>query len=608
MDSLPKTSQYIKRLHHIRFDKIDVIRNPSGRYSEYDVLINLHTRENYEGYDGLAEISEGIKPRYSAGKKFSSSKNLISFTYTRNKWNFSVNPDFNWSRNEDYFSSEKHYLNNNLYENTISNKNKAPNKRSYMRGKSWDLNIDYQLNNNHSISASYYYGKEDNDIYNHSTMLTGPLDNLLHPADTITLRSVARDNGYRHTWGMFYKGRVKRWDLWIGANYSHNPWRTRDETERSSGFKIEDNQSQRLNYSWVNAEINRSFFKGLLALNVGYENTWRKYTANVINTSIQLTSSIYRRNRVYASADLNIIQGMSLNINGSMTFSNNRSASIKEIQNLYTLGARVSGNIGPKVFAAVDYTGRVINPLAQLRKDYGQFTDSLWWTGGNPRLKSAINHNLMLHMFANNLFGLSAIMTITPHKIENITEERIGLRPDGSTGPYIASQPQNTYFRYWKVSASCSRRISGVRLSISGGWSDSYSRYSGMKYHEYGPYLAFTGGYSPTKNLKINFIYDFHSNPSTSAQGYGEGYSDMLQISIVKIWLDGFLDMSIHYFVPLHFASGKNRNWHITAPYYSYSCSNPQHYMDNSFSISFSYRIMGGKSVRHYKRVIFGGN
>nr|WP_303216846.1 hypothetical protein [uncultured Prevotella sp.] len=47
VDSLEKDAGYIKGLHHLRFDKLDVIPNPKGKYEGYAVLVNLHTREIY---------------------------------------------------------------------------------------------------------------------------------------------------------------------------------------------------------------------------------------------------------------------------------------------------------------------------------------------------------------------------------------------------------------------------------------------------------------------------------------------------------------------------------------------------------------------------------
>ena len=50
VDSLRKPADYIKELHHLRFDRVEIIPNPDGEYSHYDLLINLHTKEDYEGF------------------------------------------------------------------------------------------------------------------------------------------------------------------------------------------------------------------------------------------------------------------------------------------------------------------------------------------------------------------------------------------------------------------------------------------------------------------------------------------------------------------------------------------------------------------------------
>lgn len=608
VDSMEKDETYIQNLHHVRFNKIDVIRFPSGKYAGYDVLINLHTKENYEGYDAYASTSQEFTPRYSSGHEFSNSHNLMSFTYTRNKWTVSVNPVFNWSRNESYSDFENAYLLNDLQEKSIPNPGHEPNRQPYMRGKSWDLNIDYQFNKNHSISATYYYGKEDNDTYSRSTMLTGALNAPVLSLDTVHTRSVARDNGYRHTWGLYYRGKISGWDIWTGANYSHNPWRTRDETERSSGFMIEDNQRQQLNYTWINVDINRSFLDNKLGFNVGYENMWRKYRAKRLETLEELTSSLDRRNRWYTTITYRPSTNTSLDLSGGMTFNNSRAGNIKENQVLYTLGARLTHNFNRNVYASIMYQRTIKNPLAQTRRDYGQFTDSLWWSGGNPELKSSTDNYISANASFFNTFSLSGNLSISPDVILNMIEERTGMRPDGTVGPYIASQPQNTYQRQWYISGRIYRKIKNVRPSLSLAWTDNYASYKDFRHHRNGCIVNAMVDYYPTNDLNIAFMYYYNASPSVQPQSYGKNKKDNMRLFVSKSWLKGDLRVMVDYRLPVHFFTCSSESWTETPAYINYSHSNPEHYSTNQFQISIMYRITGGKSVRQYKRTLFGGN
>lgn len=52
IDSIEKPGFNILEMHHLRFSRIEVIYKPQGKYQGYDVFINLHTKSDYEGYEG----------------------------------------------------------------------------------------------------------------------------------------------------------------------------------------------------------------------------------------------------------------------------------------------------------------------------------------------------------------------------------------------------------------------------------------------------------------------------------------------------------------------------------------------------------------------------
>ena len=51
VDSVEKNHGYVMDLHHLRFEKVEIIDQPKGKYEGYDALINLVTKKNYEGYE-----------------------------------------------------------------------------------------------------------------------------------------------------------------------------------------------------------------------------------------------------------------------------------------------------------------------------------------------------------------------------------------------------------------------------------------------------------------------------------------------------------------------------------------------------------------------------
>ena len=62
VDSLPKDASYIKNLGHLRFEKVEIIHNPRGKYADYDYIINLRTKNHYEGYENSLYLSLDMFP------------------------------------------------------------------------------------------------------------------------------------------------------------------------------------------------------------------------------------------------------------------------------------------------------------------------------------------------------------------------------------------------------------------------------------------------------------------------------------------------------------------------------------------------------------------
>ncbi len=605
VDSMEKDEEYIKNLGHLRFDRVDIIRNPGGRYADYSILINLHTRENYEGYEGFASAKTNINPAYDKGYAFSRLNTGISFTYTWDKWTISTSPGFSFRRDQsDILYSNTKYPYNNLQEIIIPNPGGEPSSRPYVRGKGWDLNIDYQFNKNHSISATYYYAKQDDDTYRHSTILSGALDASV--LDTISIRRVSRDNGFRHTYALFYKGRIDGWNLWIGANYNHNPWCTREHTERSSGFMLDDNLRQQLNFTWVNADISHNFFDGKLSTGIGYENLWRRHRIKEMETLDILTTSTERRNRWYLSTGYNISPSMHLRLDGGMTFLSSISGGIKENHTLWNLRAEISKDFKGG-YVSINYERAIRNPLSQSRQDYGQFTDSITWNGGNPLLKSSTNNYISLYGSAlDNTLSIRGSLSINPDEINNIVEERTGMRPDGTVGPYIAIQPQNTYNRSWDIGITYRRRFKRARPSATIGWRDSYASYNGKSYRENGIRMIIGCEYEISeKDFYASVEYRYLPTGFVSPQGYTKGKLDHATIILQKRFFKRQLEIMIEYLPPIHLVSGESRSWAFSPVMNSYTVTNAQKLKYNSMYITLRYRISGGKSVRHYRRTLF---
>ena len=506
-------------------------------------------------------------------------------------------------RNESNSYTSSKYLLNNLEDGSVPNPDGTPSKRTYWRRWSVDVSLDYQFNKNHSLSLRYYVGLIDADNYSRSTLINGPIDRSV-PFDTVGMRNVYRDDGQYHKLGLFYTGRVKGWNIWLAANYIHNPWKVKDRTSRTSGMEIANDMRQQLNHTWASIDIDKRFFDNKLSLNVGYENNWRKYHAWRLDNDVSLTSSVEQRNRWYANMSYRITESTMLRFNGGLTLTGNRTGAIRDNQTLYSIGAYLSQEF-KNGSVDLSYSRSVLNPSAQDMRDYGQFTDSLTWIGGNPHLKS-VESNYMSAWLSWKDFFVSASCVITPEHIASIVEPRTGILPGGSEGQYYAFQPQNTYYRSWNTGIGFSKRIDRFRPYVSVRWTDYYASYKDFSNHESGMSIMARLSYS-YNGLYASISYDYGSSPSATPQSYGRGGNDRIDISISNTWLKGALYVYMSYRLPLHFTDCKINQWSKTPVLIQHVYNDSQSLMDNSLYLTVSYRFAGGKSVRNYRRTMYEG-
>ena len=83
MDGKEKPGGYIENLAHLRFKHVEITPNPQGLYRDYDVLINLVTKDNYEGIEGMVNASGNYKPEQD--DPISTVAPEMTFSYTRSK-------------------------------------------------------------------------------------------------------------------------------------------------------------------------------------------------------------------------------------------------------------------------------------------------------------------------------------------------------------------------------------------------------------------------------------------------------------------------------------------------------------------------------------------
>lgn len=212
LDSVPKPADYIKRLSPDRFDRIDVINFPTGKYLGYDVLINYHSRPTYKGYESNLFSQAYALPgnKLGHGKWLQRNDAYADFTYTNGKWNIAAWMSDKWNRSAGQSGYANYYPANHFKESTVTTGRHAPTTLSRTNEMPGFLAVDYEINKLQSVSVQWSFAGEDWSTRNDYRLATE--NTLTHATDTIDYRTRSHTHGaWRNTFGAYYRGRFGAW-------------------------------------------------------------------------------------------------------------------------------------------------------------------------------------------------------------------------------------------------------------------------------------------------------------------------------------------------------------------------------------------------------------
>ena len=154
VDGLEKNQEYIKNLSPGRLQKIEVIRDPSGRYAleGYSAVINIILRKDYQGTELYFNESLLIDPD-ADNSNYVLPKNDLSATlnYTYNKVNLYAKYSNNYTNFNILSSSIKEYDDGLIFEKN-STDDEELNFKIQGFSNNYTIGTDYYINPKHTIS------------------------------------------------------------------------------------------------------------------------------------------------------------------------------------------------------------------------------------------------------------------------------------------------------------------------------------------------------------------------------------------------------------------------------------------------------------------------
>lgn len=600
VDSIEKSADYVKELHHLRFNKVDVVPNPTGKYANYDVLINLHTKPDYEGYEGNMFNYMRVLPSDGNGKKknFTKDNASASFTYTKNKFNFVGRYNFNFNQSEIYdVNKTEIYPLNKLQESYLSPMYSS----NFFRLHNIYTAIDYQINKNHSVSVSYNYSTDASDKYVGANIQRTWFDT--HKEEIIAKTSVKEINSTRHTLGLYYRGQSKAWNYTYDFNYINDGWDDDNMLRHSTGYSSDYRHYNHMNYIWTKSEVNRRFFNDKWYVSAGHNFTWKDYEQKERLTNNILSENCYQRNEVWTWMSYRIQDGTDLNFSASAEHVHTESSTHKDNDMVYKLSGMFFHRWNKWLWMRFNYWCNISHPQLNQVTEYGYFSDSLTWREGNPLLKTNVNHSCRIWIDLFNTFNIQGGVNYSPNSFTTIADARKGILPSGNEGFYVAYTPQNTKYKSYWASFYIYKKIKAFTLSAYLKYEKKKAEFKNYKNSNDG----FSGNvstryYNEKQHLTLSLGYYLGNMYNASVQGLSTRKLDYFNLAASKDFCKQKLNITLQYTPPLFFTKMKSKGLRSSAALNSVECVNIRKSNANAIMLSISYRFHGGKSVRQYNR------
>lgn len=187
--------EYAISLNPKRIKRVEIMRYPAGKYSDYPVVLNIELADDYKGWD----VSAFTRNLYSFRNKHSNREAIgTSFTYTLPKVNLYGSLSFNHRQNYDISGYEYSNM-SDLEIKSEAADYKKPNISIRNNMGSFSLGADYKLSNNQILSAQAWIerkGTKQNDSFS-----------VFNNDKFYELNSLDDFKTDDYTIGLFYKGK-----------------------------------------------------------------------------------------------------------------------------------------------------------------------------------------------------------------------------------------------------------------------------------------------------------------------------------------------------------------------------------------------------------------
>lgn len=606
VNGVEKSQEYIQNLDPERLIRVEIIRDPGGRYGleGYTAIVNVILKRDYRGSELYIEQMQlvDVAPEYNR-LDYMIGNLLATYNYTKNDLNIYGSAAIGRKEFKITTESTTEYADGTLIEeNAIS---KDPNTLILQKYADYTLGFDYRINPKHLISfesniqALPLSSSEENIRYQTSVYSN---DTLVENYDFFSDNS---DRSSDILNSLFYIAEFSERSK-LTVNFSHSIFSQEyHSVSAQEGYYDRDEVGiNKKQYTRGYAELDQVLSKKT-SIQVGYGNTWRELKNTFSFTTTDAASGVetdfssdFRltdmRHKLYSNLSLKMGKKWSTRIGIAAESSAPR---VGEQQLNYLIFQPLFDLryvLNPKVNFMFKYRTEGEYPTIDQTNPFVSLVNPRITSRGNPFLKPSTNHQFSLR---TNLFqGMLAIEPYS-HYSNNMVVN-------------VGELDSNNMFNF---------RYENASLFVRNGATVNFSKFFDIgiivqaNLEAYHTKIVST---SKTNSLfdwrgDIDLIYMFMKSETLlglkyqrqlskniSGLGYDKGDVDFWLLFYKRPLFKKRASVMFGYFLPLNLATNYTQGFRAETVGITMQTNNDVSLVKNMFILEFSFRLSKGKSIK----------
>ena len=599
VNGIEKNSDYIKNMNPDRLQKIEVIRDPSGRYGlkGYTAVINIVLKSNYKGTDinfsnfMIANVVHKEIPftAFDYGN--------VNLNFTRRKVNIYLG----------YAPFASNFLVNNNKIQTYSDSSvmeyNAPAEQKFNSvfksfNHKFNLGIDLYLSPKHTLSfeSSLNYIPIDFSEQSSEQVVSTIIDGNV--TNSFNMNSFSETGSKSYNNSLFYLGKFNDKNE-MSVTYTYSIFNSQTNTSLIQDItemnQITNNSSD---FSDLSAEYNHTF-NSQVGISVGYGNVWKK-TSNIFypdkNDMNTNTDFSYQdvRNQAYTYLSYKPFTKLGFKIGLAVENSIFSHDDLKTTFTIYEPYFDIKYTPIQMIDIKIKYRSDANYPSINQLNPFSTVVDWQTVSRGNPNLEPEKSNKVSLKLnIMNGLISLEPYYNFSENSIIRV----------------LNKQDDDTWLYTYENAAK--RNEKGLKINFVAPFGKSIFLQSGMKlFKQEISYLGETH-FTNNWNMNVQLIYRNQKYntmvgpflqkqmfKNLNWQGYDKWGNDMWAIFLQQPFFKQKLNIMIIYVLPINWlATYEQGSYTETTTYIEYNNVDLS-IMKNLIMFQISYRFSKGKEVR----------